>query len=183
MPNLNLFVLCFVTVFLITCIGAYLLRKKINPANRGPEYFIEFFFFFFIPGIFAPIPITVLLEHFATTNWSENYSTTQLVSVGARDGVYGNFFLGSGEISSQSYYTYFQKEDGGFRKASLSEKELPGSQSKILVFEEERTDGELRVYSLEYNEDFVKKFLKHPDSKKYEFHIPKGSIQREFKLN
>jgi hypothetical protein len=116
------------------------------------------------------------------TKWSEEHQSVKLIGMKDQNSFYGKFFLGSGEISGVPSYTYYYEYDGGFKRASLGLNDLKGSKSDIILFEEDRKDGEIKIFKLEYAEEWYKFFGAEPASRKYEFHIPKGSITRGFEI-
>lgn len=87
------------------------------------------------------------------TEWSEKYESIRLVDM--RDGTI---------------------MEGRIPPGSTKESRL------VIFFEENRQDGELRIYHLEYAKDWYAFFGLPLEIKKYEFHIPKGGITKGSEL-
>lgn len=167
---------CF---FLITALLAfYFLRKaKVDTWDRYTLTFLSG-----VLGLFFYVMILDVGRSTLPTKWSEDYQSTKLVSMKDQNSLYGSFFLGSGQISGVQYYTYYYEYSGGFKRASLDPSNLAGSMSDVIIFEEDRKDGELKIFKRVYVEEWYQFFGFDLLSKRYEFHIPKGSITRGFEL-
>lgn len=131
---------------------------------------------------FRVILLTICLMIEVPVKWSEHYSSTKLISMKDQNSMYGSFFLGSGQIGNEDYYKYYYEYDGGYKKGTLYPNRLSGRMSEVIIFEEDRKDGELRVFKLEYSEAWHNFIFTETVSLRYEFHIPKGTIARGFEL-
>jgi hypothetical protein len=169
----------FIPIFLF--IVGFFATSYLNRSTRAFNRFVEAFLIGAACQVFSLLIIS-FGENFIPTKWSNVYSLTKLVSLKDKDNLNGSFILGSAEISGEHYYTYFYEHKGGFKKTSINQNKLKGSMSEVIIFEEDRNDGELRVYNLEYAKEWHNFFGKKPVDKKYEFHVPKGSITRGFEL-
>ncbi len=160
-------------------VGLYFVRK--NTVGLGGGFLVVGVCAFF--GAMIALMLGIVGNENLPKKWSKEYTSVKLVNMRDQAGTSGSFFLGSGGFSSSSYYTYYREErGGGFKKELLNPNNLAGSESEITIFEEARKDGELRIFRLEYAEEWYKFFGKSPVSQRYEFHIPKGSIARGFVL-
>lgn len=82
-----------------------------------------------------------------------------------------------GHVDSKLVYSYYtQNKDGSFQ----SHQWYPNSDTAI--FEETRQDGEVRQFDIKLKNDWMNWFAEPDDRLKMEFHIPKGSLRQEFKL-
>jgi len=95
----------------------------------------------------------------------------------------GNFFLASGSFGEEYYYRFYKKERDG---ALIPNKIVANRQ--VRIYEEERTDGVLKIFKMKPVEKthFNLFGLSTADwcgRKRYEFHIPKGSILHQFELD
>lgn len=131
---------------------------------------------FFIAGVFAYGLGTCVFESYPD-RW-ECVEKIELRSMGNSEGLQGSFFLGCGSINTVSTFHYYGKYDGYFKKEWLGT-------AKAIIYEEIRTDGELRIYhwkAIEPNPLISIKGRNYERTARYEFHIPEGSIAREFDL-
>lgn len=105
----------------------------------------------------------------------------QMVSMRSADGVHGSFaggiFMMSGTVdSAQIYYYYATKPDGSFKP----KKWRPDGDTSI--FEEDRTDGEVIQFDSAFANPKRAWIADTNDRVRMDFHIPKGSIRQQFKL-
>lgn len=103
--------------------------------------------------------------------------TDILVSLRNQAGVSGSFYLGTGTVDSHEYYYYYvgsAKEGYQPRRIKVDE--------NVTIFEEERTDGELKTFSHEFNSDIFSLFGLTTGTR-YEFRIPNGSLKQNFLLS
>lgn len=102
---------------------------------------------------------------------------TEIVALKDNTNAEGSFFLGTGSVSGVDYYYYM--EDG---IKGLSVSKVPVESSHIKEVE----DGEhkLETYKLEMKSAFAEWFYDAitEDRHEYIFHVPEGSIEREFKV-
>jgi len=92
----------------------------------------------------------------------------------------GHFFLSSGTIKDVQYYYYYESlNNGGFKQKKVTV-------SETVIFEDQQVDGYMVTFMQVLPADhWATEWVVHEFSTKgyYEFHIPKGSMQREFKLD
>jgi len=97
----------------------------------------------------------------------------------------GSFFLGIGTIGETQYYNYFEGAGNGYRFSKL-----PADNPNVVIIEEERRDGTLRLFVTRHSRggdrhNSLSAWSVAGESEyvtRWEFHIPRGSIQRNFVL-
>lgn len=102
----------------------------------------------------------------------------ELVSFKDTVNIEGKFFLGTGNIGSELYYVFYQKEeDGGIKFGKLPVKEV--------TIYETGEKGYIQIYNLKLKEKryYSLGFSDLLNKRKYKVFIPKGSILQEFKLD
>ena len=103
--------------------------------------------------------------------------TDTLVSLRNQAGVSGSFYLGTGTVDSHDYYYYYVgSAEEGYQPRRIKVDE------NVTIFEEERTDGELKTFSREFKSDIYSLFGLTAGTR-YEFRIPKGSLKQHFLLS
>jgi hypothetical protein len=105
-------------------------------------------------------------------------SQKTLIALRDKDGVQGQFFLGTGQIKNEPYYFYYVAlPDGGYSPEKMNFDE-------VTIYEENRKDAVL----LEYHCAFKNKWaylVSMPMSdacNKTKVHVPKGTIRRGFSI-
>lgn len=103
-----------------------------------------------------------------------------LVALRDKDGVEGQFFLGSGMLEGAPYYFYYAKlPDGGFKPGKVR------VSSGVRVYEDS-ADGVASLISYEWEADLGLAWLiAIPSSTggySYDFHVPKGTIRTGFTM-
>jgi len=106
---------------------------------------------------------------------------SSLLAIRDKDGIEGRFFLGSGFISSQPYYFYYESlKNGGFRPGKIQ------ADDSVTVFEEDRTDAELVTFDWKIKYPGWAWLISLPDSdgskQTYAFHVPKGTIKTGYSM-
>lgn len=163
------------TLLLITAIGGiigYYLSKK-NNTDYGTKVF----------NIFVGLLLSLVVASFIAITIGKTMPTVEqtdrveLANVSNNTTISGKFFLGSGSISEVMHYHYFYEDNGGYRYDKLS------VEDDVMIFEEDLEDA----YLLIKKDECVNKFswfgvCKSGDSS-YEFHIPAGSILKEYSLD
>lgn len=102
-----------------------------------------------------------------------------LIALSDKDGIEGQFFLGSGLIKGDQYFFYYrQLNDGGFQ----ADKVYAGS--GVRVYEEARQDAKLITFQWQLNEPwaFVVSIPVRDGGYSYEFYVPTGTIRRGFTM-
>lgn len=88
------------------------------------------------------------------------------------------FFLFGGRLDGKPGYTYYVEQDnGGFKLESVEAE-------NVTVFEEDRNDAVLIILKPQPRNDFFKRlvFYGHND-RRYEFHVPIGTIANKLELD
>jgi hypothetical protein len=106
---------------------------------------------------------------------------SKLVAIRDKDGVEGQFYLGSGFISSEPYYFYYESlENGGFRPGKID------ADGSVTVYEEDRKDAELVMFDwkITYPAWAWLICLRDEDGGRhsYAFHVPKGTIKTGYSM-
>lgn len=128
-------------------------------------------------SILFGILVPVIVGFVAPKHWVEP-KTTKLVSLRDGGGISGHFFLGVGSIQDTQYYFFYKEVGQGYQPGKVV------IDDNVMVFEEKRQDGELRVYS----DQFVNPLSRwiaidiRLQKYKYEFIIPEGSLKKSFVL-
>jgi hypothetical protein len=114
----------------------------------------------------------------------------RLVALRNTSSVGGTLILGTGYIGLEEYYQYFYEYDGGYVRGRLK---VSAKDYHIVVYEEDRQDGVLFFFGCkEVTETpkitsfFSERIATQGSCKRfnrYEFHIPRGSIVRNMKLD
>lgn len=134
-------------------------------------FFIIFFAFF---AALIGTGLAFLVGCIFPKKWQES-GMVKLIAVRDINGVKGSFVLGTGSIESKQYYFFYKEQGGGF---------VPGKVEvfdNVVIYEEQREDGILKSFSREFSNPIFWLFG-IPNSERYEFFIPKGSIKPGFVL-
>lgn len=99
-----------------------------------------------------------------------------LVAIRDKDGVEGRFFLGSGVVSNQSYYFYYERlQGGGYRPGKVR------ADQSVTVYEDARQDAEMVTYDWRITYPIWAWLVCLPDQQgsghSYDFHVPSGTIK------
>lgn len=109
-----------------------------------------------------------------------NYTRIPLMQLSDDSRINGNFFLGSGSISSNPVFYYYSGSD----KTGYSLEYKRASETKIFMDEETKP---YLGYSMKCWTNMVNSFLQHGPNctiiGDFEFHIPKGSIREYYTLD
>ena len=99
-------------------------------------------------------------------------------------GITGTFFLGTGGIEDGAYYRYYLKDtSGGYQL-----KTLRAEDEKVIVLEEDRSDAILKIFIHQIyhpkkeNSLWTLRVADTNTPLRWEFHVPRGSIQPVFSL-
>lgn len=95
------------------------------------------------------------------------YKTEHLIAMRNYETIEGSFYLGAGSFGGKEYFIYYASNDDG----SYSQRKV--STELVKIFEEDRSDGVAYWYVVKSLKTYLERI---------EFHIPYGSIQREFSL-
>ena len=127
-------------------------------------------------GIVAALVISDVLPHHEF-----EMSRTQLAAMRNQSGVSGQFILGTGTIESASTYRFLMQDaDGGMTPREVS------ADNMVRIFEEEgqSTAYYTEIYRVRIRGSYwdlfvvdVPKFVRH------EFHVPKGTVVHQFKID
>ena len=107
------------------------------------------------------------------------YENTSIVSLSDTSLVYGSFVLGTGSVSDEMYFTYYEGT------TSFRLKKIPADQT-IIIMDENTHPYLTKIIKMErtthfnnnIDEDFVPWQLPQ-----YEFHVPNGTIVKQYNLN
>jgi hypothetical protein len=112
-------------------------------------------------GSFLPVSYT---DH--------DIETIKLVNLRNSQDIQGSLFLGTGHISGTERYVFYSEINNGYVLNTILAKE-------VIIYEENRNDGILlkKTDSIPGNAFHFSK-----SQQSFEFHIPKDSIDRSFKL-
>jgi hypothetical protein len=104
--------------------------------------------------------------------------TYPLVQLRSQDAVSGSFFLGSGQIGSDLYYSWYEgMQDGGLVPHRIV------ASTRTRIYEEATSAPELRVYVEVLRQGWWQHFVLDPEEEQtFTFHIPIGSVKRGFSL-
>lgn len=124
-------------------------------------------------GLFIGSALGLVLDQLVGNKYWVQTDRRSIVSMSDGQTVEGNFFVGSGHIDGHEYYHYYAKMPNGSirkgrRSCDLSE-----------VFEH---NGK-HAYVIEYRSYNNSPFVIHKYRRKYEFHVPKNSVKRQFNLD
>jgi hypothetical protein len=103
----------------------------------------------------------------------------KLVAIRDKDGITGQFFLGTGMIQSEQYYFYYKTNSDG----SVTPDKVRAGQG-VRVYEEDRQDAELVVYEWQLNQSWawLVAFPVNSGGWSYKFHVPKGTVRTGFTM-
>lgn len=103
-----------------------------------------------------------------------------LVTLRSSDGIsgafHGSFFLGVGTIGSQLFYFWYESEAGGITPRQIA------AGRGTYVYEEDRSNGEVRVYGWHFQQSWWRWFAFEREGQTYEFHVPKGTVKQGYSL-
>lgn len=128
--------------------------------------------------IFVLLPILILTISGCVSAWERRtMSETQLVALRSADSLTGSFVFASGSLDYSLLYIYYTKEsDGGV----IAHQVKASNVDCIRIYEEDRTDGVLRKTGLFPVDPKEKWRESYPQEVYYEFHVPKGTVIRQF---
>lgn len=176
-----------VTVLGLAVIGAvtgFLLARR--SAKPGFDT-IMFVFFGLVFGAIGGVIVAFIVDVTTIVAVQKEWVVTSQVNLAAmrtEDTLEGAFFLASGSIDEEHYYRYYaETSDGGyvFRR-------LEAEREDVIVYEDREEGGVLIIKELLPVEKYgwLKWFFLAPYpgalDRRYEFHIPKGSLIQEFRL-
>jgi hypothetical protein len=105
--------------------------------------------------------------------------THNMGNLNRENSISGAFFLGTGFVNSAPIYTYYHDQGDNVYRLNI----VRSSGNVVLVYEEDREDGELIVYNSTMHRSIERFFFqwgRFSGAKFYTFHIPKGSIVNNF---
>lgn len=105
---------------------------------------------------------------------------TPLRALGNSQSPSGHFFLGSGTIDSEAYYTYItQRQDGGYQVESIQA-------DNAVIYEDVASEGYLTTYTRVQAPGWLAPFpVEQAAASRFmaEIHIPEGSIQLGYNVD
>lgn len=129
-------------------------------------FFVTFFLMFFVGWILIDIVGT-----------DEKLETIQLASMNSTSGVSGAFVFGSGSIDGQTHYEFLMVGNDGAL--------IPGSVERnntVRIYEQDRTDAQLVTWRRRLPVQYRRYVLAPGGPNRYDFHVPKGSVQYGFQV-
>lgn len=130
-----------------------------------------------VVGAFVCFLLALFLGSFAPTE-NVKTQTLDIVSIHTSDSIHGSFFLGSGTINGQTYYSYYAKtSDAGFQHGKVN--------ADYTVVYEDMTEqkGRIEVYERRVDASWwLRNWVLVEPHYTYRAHIPKGSILQNFEL-
>lgn len=144
---------------------------------------IGLFIAFLVIGSIVTLIIGIIIARFIGLFIPEEFSkipylTADLGYLERDSKLTGSFCLGSGSINQYPYYFYYEKnEDGGYVPKQLA------AGDNVVFFENKDTTTlpHVKVFTKEFTTKWLDWFAISSTEKKYEFHIPEGSIKAEYK--
>lgn len=126
-----------------------------------------------------------MIPVFLPKKWVEDGSIN-LVSLREKTVSEGTFYLGNGSIAGIDYYTYYREWDGGYKKEKIIAHPSDSCKTSTVIYEHPvLKTGELKLFKRVFAESWYEYFGATANAwecKKYQFHIPTGSIRKEFVL-
>lgn len=173
-------------IWLIPALAAiFFIFKGVLFGRNGPSDALDWMMMPFIAGVFSIMPLMIcvgfagLLGLFFKTKPVIS-SRHKLRAIRDKDGISGQFFLGSGAIHGNQYYFYYRiNADGSVTPGKVY------ANGSVRVYEEEgREDAELVSYKWELIKEwaYVIAFPSNTGGYSYDFHVPKGTIRTGFTM-
>ena len=170
--------------FLLAPPAIFFIFKNLYFGFTRPDSFIEWMMVTFIGLVFSAVILGVCagaaaLTGFAFASHAVEVRTESLAAIRDKDGVQGQFFLGSGIIKSDQYYFYYAKsDDGGFRPGKI----FVGQ--GVRVYEEDRQDAKLTTFEWVVDAPLAAwvAFPVNSGGYSYNFHVPKGTIRTGYSM-
>jgi hypothetical protein len=135
--------------------------------------------FFAFVGVLGGFMLAIIIGTFLPTHFVE-VGRNELVSLRGGCMTEGSFVLGCGSLSSNLYYIYYKKNNSGYQQGMVEVSD------NVTIFEDEIiTEGTLKIYQRKFVNPWnnnIALMLHSEENKKYEFHIPKGSLKKNFIL-
>ena len=129
-------------------------------------------------GLFPAAGIAALIGLAFDTHPAQ-VSDDRLVALRDKDGMNGQFFLGTGTIEGDQYFFYYRElSDGGFQAGKVK------ASSGVRVYEEQREDARIVAFRWELNQDWAwwVSFPVNTGGYSYVFHVPVGTIRRGYSM-
>ena len=152
--------------------------------DMPPESILGWLGFTLFSAVFSLIPLGIAAGCAALTGLAfdthpEKVSTDHLVAIRDKDGVVGNFFLGSGMIRGDQYYFYYRKNKDG----SVTPDKVYAGQG-VRVYEEDRADATLDTYEWKLNKPWAwwVSISVNNGGWSYKFYVPKGTVRTGYTM-
>ena len=134
----------------------------------------NFFFSFLFGSIFAGAG--AMFSIFIPQKTYFEKSTFELESISDGNKLNGQFFLGSGYINEKMKYSFYLKEQEGFKLYTID--------SDIAHVRYSKTKPILEMYEQKRTDDFINYFsIPHRPELKYIIYVPQGSILQNYALD
>lgn len=152
--------------------------------DMPPHSLLEWIVLSFMACIFSLVPLGVAagfaaLVGLAFETHPEESARYRLTTIRDKDGVVGQFFLGTGVIEGDQYYFYYHTNADG----SVTPDKVNASQG-VRVYEEDRQDAELITYEWKLNKPWAW-LISIPVNNggwSYKFHVPKGTVRTGYTM-
>lgn len=165
-------------------VGIYYVFKEFWFGTLAPHGGFDWMMMTLAGCLFSIFPILACIGCAAFVGvWFETHpveaSRDKLVSIRDKDGVTGQFFLGSGMIQSEQYYFFYKTNSDG----SVTPDRVRAGQG-VRVYEEDRTDAELVTYEWQLNKEwaYLVGMPVNTSGRTYKFHVPKGTVRTGFTM-
>lgn len=137
----------------------------------------------FLTGLISLVPFAIASILGSNTNTvSVKVADYPLVALREKDGVSGNFFLGSGYVGDEQYYFWYRRDSDHIEGGKTRR------ESSVRIYERDGTPI-MRTWKSVYKSTFVQRYgwlysidLRHEDTYSPDFFIPRGSIKEGFQL-
>jgi hypothetical protein len=163
---------------------SFLIFKSMLFGDMPPHSLLEWIIYPFLAALFSLAPLGVCAGFAAMVGTAfkthpEESARYQLVSIRDKDGVVGQFFLGSGTIKGDQYYFYYKTNSDG----SVTPGKVFAGQG-VRVYEQDRQDAELVIFEWELNKPWawLVALPVNNGGWSYKFYVPKGTVRTGFTM-
>lgn len=165
-------------------VGIFFVFKGVLFGDFPPHGVFEVMMMAFVACVFSIMPIlpcvgmAALVGAFFETQPVE-IEHLKLVAIRDKDGVTGQFFLGSGMIQSEQYYFYYKTNSDG----SVTPDKVRAGQG-VRVYEQDRKDAELVTYEWQLIKSWawIVAIPVNSGGWSYKFYVPKGTVRTGFTM-
>lgn len=166
-------------------VGAFFIFKDMLFGRHPPNEAFEWIMFTFLACLFSLIQALACVGAAWLLGWlfktvPVEVSRKKLVAIRDKDGITGQFFLGTGFVRGDQYYFYYRTNSDG---SVTPGKVYAGS--GVRVYEEDRTDAELVSYEWQLASKWawlVAMPIIIDADWSYDFHVPKGTVRTGYTM-